>query len=202
MKKIILTMFAATSLLLYSTPSFALVSASVGIPISHSIGGYIYSENDDVNVKQSYGNAADKTGGYFLGVSFLSIGLGIDSYITKFKTGDCNGCWAADMAAGLKTNMTNIFYQLPIPVVNLIIGLGMGTTEYVGKAGDGKDLSVYYDKGSASQWYTSIGLPIIPFFDIHLSYRSVTAKNIKDKGTGLKDDNSGSVTGLGFAFNF
>ena len=187
MKKIILTVFAASSLLLYSTPSFALVSVSVGIPMSQAI---------------TDGNAPDKTGGYFLGVSFLSIGLGIDSYTTKFKTGDCNGCWDAKYAAGLKTNMTNIFYQLPVPVVNLIIGLGTGTTEYVGTNDDGKDFSVFFDKGSATQWYTSIGIPLIPLFDIHLSYRSITAKNIASKYDGEKYDNSGSVTGLGLAFNF
>ena len=194
MKKIILTVFAASSLLLYSTPSFALVSVSVGMPMGHNITGETYYNG--------FANAADKPGGYFLGVSFLSIGLGMDSYTTKFKTGVCKGCWEAKVDAGLKTNMTNIFYQLPVPVVNLIIGLGTGTTEYVGTAGDGKDFSVYFDKGSASQWYTSIGMPIIPFFDIHLSYRSITAKNIKSKEYGTKDDNSGSVTGVGLAFNF
>ena len=194
MKKIILTVFAATSLLLYSTPSFALVSVSVGMPMSQAITGKLAGK--------SYGNAPDKTSGYFLGVSFLSIGLGIDSYTTKFKTGDCNGCWEAEVDAGLKTNMTNIFYQLPVPVVNLIIGLGTGTTEYVGKTDDGQDFSDLFDKGSASQWYTSIGMPLIPLFDIHLSYRSITAKNIKDKNDGTKDDNSGSVTGIGLAFNF
>jgi len=194
MKKIILTVFAATSLLLYSTPSFAIVSVSVGMPMSQTITG-TYSG-------ASFGNAPDKTGGYFLGVSFLSIGLGIDSYTTKFKTGDCKGCWDAENDIGLKTNMTNVFYQLPVPIVNLIIGLGTGTTEYDCVTGDGKGCSGYFDKGSASQWYTSIGMPIIPFFDIHLSYRSITAKNIKSKETGLKDDNSGSVTGLGLAFNF
>jgi hypothetical protein len=202
MKKIILTVFAASSLLLYSTPSFALVSVSVGIPMSHSIGGYIYGVDDDNIVKRSYGNAADKTGGYFLGVGFLSFGLGIDSYTTKFKTGNCNGCWSTANDGGLKTNMTNLFYQLPVPVVNLIIGLGTGTTEYDCKTSDGKGCSAYYDKGSATQWYTSIGMPLIPLFDIHLSYRSVTAKNIKIKGTELKEDNSGSVTGIGLAFNF
>ena len=194
MKKIILTVFAATSLLLYSTPSFALVSVSVGIPMSQTITG-TYSG-------ASFGNAPDKTSGYFLGVSFLSIGLGIDSYTTKFKTGDCKGCWDAENDIGLKTNMTNIFYQLPVPVVNLIIGLGTGTTEYDCVTEDGKGCSGYYDKGSATQWYTSIGMPLIPLFDIHLSYRSITAKNIKDKGEGTKDDNSGSVTGVGIAFNF
>ena len=199
MKKIILSVFAATSLLLYSTPSFALVSVSVGIPMSQAITG---TKGGDANYNKTYGNAPDKTGGYFLGVSFLSIGLGIDSYTTKFKTGDCNGCWPASWAVGLKTNMTNIFYQLPVPVVNLIIGLGTGTTEYDCVTEDGKGCSGYYDKGSASQWYTSIGMPLIPLFDIHLSYRSITAKNIKDKGDGTKDDNSGSVTGIGLAFNF
>ena len=193
MKKIILTVFAATSLLLYSTPSFALVSVSVGMPMSQAITGKLAGK--------SYGNAPDKTSGYFLGVSFLSIGLGIDSYTTKFKTGDCKGCWDAANDIGLKTNMTNIFYQLPVPVVNLIIGLGTGTTEYVGTS-EGKDFSAYFDKGSATQWYTSIGMPIIPLFDIHLSYRSITAKNITDKSDGEKYDNSGSVTGVGFAFNF
>ena len=194
MKKIILTVFAASSLLLYSTPSFAIVSVSVGMPMSQAITG---------NFKgKSYGNAPDKTSGYFLGVSFLSIGLGIDSYTTKFKTGDCKGCWEAEVDAGLKTNMTNIFYQLPVPVVNLIIGLGTGTTEYVGTNTNGKDFSVYFDKGSATQWYTSIGIPLIPLFDIHLSYRSITAKNIASKYDGEKYDNSGSVTGIGLAFNF
>ena len=193
MKKVILTVFAASSLLLYSTPSFAIVSVSVGMPMGQTITG-TYSG-------ASFGNAPDKTSGYFLGVSFLSIGLGIDSYTTKFKTGDCKGCWDAKVDAGLKTNMTNIFYQLPVPIVNLIIGLGTGTTEYVGTS-EGKDFSAYFDKGSATQWYTSIGFPIIPLFDIHLSYRSITAKNIKHKWNGVKDDNSGSVTGLGLAFNF
>ena len=199
MKKIILTVFAASSLLLYSTPSFALLSVSVGIPMSQAITGTV---GGNASYDRTYGNAPDKTSGYFLGVSFLSFGIGIDSYTTKFKTGDCNGCWGTANDAGLKTNMTNLFYLLPVPVVNLIIGLGTGTQEYDCKTEDGKGCSGYYEKGSASQWYTSIGMPIIPFFDIHLSYRSITSKNIKYKSDGVKDDNSGSVTGIGLAFNF
>ena len=191
MKKIILTLLAVTSLLLYSTPSFALLSLSVGVPMGQSITGK--------NAGKTYGNAPDKTGGYFLGASFASIGLGIDNYITKFKTDGTDGAWTAKLDAGLKTNMTNIFYQLPIPFLNLIIGLGAGTTEYDCSL---PDCSALYDKGAATQWYTSVGIPLIPLFDIHLSYRSITAKNIKSKSNGSKDDNSGSVTGLGLAFNF
>ena len=189
MKKIILTVFAASSLLLYSTPSFALVSVSVGMPMGQTITGK--------QAGKSYGNAPDKTSGYFLGVSFLSFGLGIDSYTTKFKTGSGQGEWGAQYDAGLKTNMTNLFFHLPVPIVNLIIGLGAGTQKY-----DCTICDDYYEKGTATQWYTSIGMPIIPFFDIHLSYRSITSKKIKFKSDGVLDDNSGSVTGLGLAFNF
>ena len=193
MKKIILTVFAASSLLLYSTPSFAF-SVSVGIPMSQTITGK--------QSGRSYGNAPDKTSGYFLGVQLpFAIGFGIDSYTTKFKTDDSDGAWGPGGDASLKTNMTNIFYQLPVPVVNLIIGLGKGTTEYDCKFTNG-DCSKFYEKGSATQWYTSIGMPIIPFFDIHLSYRSITAKNIKNKDDGRKHDNNGSVTGVGIALNF
>ena len=193
MKKIILTLFVASSLLLYSIPSFAF-SLSVGIPMSQTITGK--------QAGKSYGNAPDKTSGYFLAVQLpFAIGLGIDSYTTTFKTGNCNGCWGVGGDASLKTNMTNIFYQLPVPVVNLIIGTGKGTTEYDCKYSFG-DCSKFYEKGSATQWYTSIGMPIIPFFDIHLSYRSITAKNIKNKDDGRKHDNSGSVTGVGIALNF
>ena len=191
MKKILLTMLVASSLLLYTTPSFALLSLSVGVPMGQAITGK--------GAGSSYGNAPDKTSGYFLGASFASIGLGIDSYITKFKTDGTDGAWAAKYDAGLKTNMTNIFYQLPIPVLNLIIGLGAGTTEYDCSL---PDCSAAYDKGAATQWYTSVGIPLIPLFDIHLSYRSITSKNIKFKSNGAKHDNSGSVTGLGIAFNF
>ena len=189
MKKILLTIFAIASIFLYTTQTYAF-SVSVGIPMSHSIDGKVYNK--------SYGNASDKTSGYFLGVQLpFFIGLGIDSYTTKFKTGNCDGCWGASYDAGLKTTMYNLFYQLPVPLLNVIIGLGTGTTEY-----DCTICSSHFDKGSATQWYTSVGMPIIPFFDIHLSYRSITAKNIKLKSDGTKDDNSGSVTGIGLAFNF
>ena len=175
MKKIILTVFAASSLLLYSTQAFALFSVSVGMPLG-------YGSNSNME-------------GYFLGVQLpFALGLGMDSH--KLKFGDTGS------TTELHTNMYNLFYQLPIPVINLIFGLGTGNQEYkCDDAGNGLSCSDVWDKGSATQLYTSLGFPIIPFFDIHLSYRSVTAKIIKIKGTELKDDNSGSVTGIGLAFN-
>ena len=176
MKKIILTVFAATSLLLYSTPSFAF-SLSVGMPMDHTI-------SDDTIHLAGY----DTPSGYFLGVQLpFAVGLGMDSYKTKLK----------ETETKLGTDMYNIFYQLPIPVINLIIGLGTGN-----QALECTTCADTFDKGSATQWYTSIGFPIMPLFDIHLSYRSITSKNIKFKSSDTKLDFSGSVTGVGIALNF
>ena len=174
MKKIIITVFAASSLLLYSTPSFALLNFSVGVPLSHSI-----ADSEGVS-------------GYFIqiGVPMLP-GLGMDSYETKLK---CTGC---SKVLKISTSMYNLYYLLPIPIINLTIGLGTGKTEY-------SYGGVAIDDGAATQWYTSFGIPIIPLFDLHLSYRSISSKmestSGEDKGT--KYDFGGSVMGLGIGFNF
>jgi len=179
MKKFIITVIAATSLLLYSTPSFAF-SLSVGMPIGHTI-------TDDTIHTPGY----DTPSGYFLGVQLpFAVGLGMDSYKTKLKE-------TTDPEIKLGTDIYNIFYQLPIPVINLVIGLGGGNQALECTYCDNT-----YDKGSVTQWYTSIGFPILPLFDIHLSYRSITSKNIKLKSNGTKYDFSGNVTGVGIAFNF
>ena len=180
MKKIILTVFAASSLLLYSTPSFA-ISLSVGVPVAASIKG------DDGTAE------ADGASGYFLGVQLpFGLGLGMDSHITKFK----------DSTVKVATSMYNLYYQLPVPVVSLILGLGTGNSNYDCPDKGHGTCAEQYDKGAATQWYTSIGMPIIPFFDIHLSYRSITSKNVKYKASGNKEDVSGTITGIGLAFNF
>ena len=179
MKKIILTVFAATSLLLYSTPSFA-ISISVGVPVAATIPG------DDGTAE------TDGTSGYFLGVQLpFGLGLGMDSHKTKFK----------DSTVKVATSMYNLYYQLPVPVVSLILGLGTGNSNFDCPGSGGGTCAEIFDKGAATQWYTSIGFPIIPFFDIHLSYRSITSKNIKDPD-GTKYDMSGTITGIGIALNF
>ena len=187
MKKIILSVFFITSLF-FSNQAFALFSVSVGVPLSAS-----YSEDFD----------HDSISGYFIGVELpFAVGLGMDSYKAKVK----------DSVYELNTNAYNIFYQLPIPVINIILGIGTGSETYkcadvYDGSGGGTVLNCddYWGKGSLTQWYTSIGMPIIPFFDIHLSYRSITSKNVEIKignSKGEKANNSRSVTGVGIAFNF
>ena len=182
MKKIILTVFAASSLLLYSTQAFALINFSVGVPLSHTITGK-YSDGSEIK--------SEGVSGIFIqvGVPMLP-GIGMDSYKTKIKS---------DALLELETMIYNLYYLLPIPIINLTIGVGTGSTTFKCSGCD-----AYFDKGSATQWYTSIGFPLIPLFDLHLSYRSVSSKieTITGSDKGKKDDVGGNVMGLGIGFNF
>ncbi len=178
MKKIILTVFAATSLLLYSTQAFALFNLSVGVPLSHSFS--------DSNVAES-----DGVSGYFIQVGVpLLPGLGMDSYETKIKC-------VCDKEYKLSTSIYNLYYQLPIPIVNLTLGLGAGKTQQIYGG-------VALDDGAATQFYANVGIPILPLFDIHLSYRSISSKIKSTSGSdiGTEYDFGGSVTGVGIGFNF
>ena len=78
MKKIILTAFTATCLLLPSSPIFAgPLTISLGIPQEHT-----FTEKNESGSKIE----TDGSSGYFLGIKFpIGFGLGIDSYKTKFK---------------------------------------------------------------------------------------------------------------------
>ena len=178
MKKIVLTVFAASSLLLYSTQAFALLNFSVGVPLSHTFTG---KESDGTEIK------SDGVSGAFIqvGVPILP-GIGIDSYKTKLKD--------KTPTVELATMIYNLYYLLPIPIINLTLGVGVGSTELQCST------CAAFDKGSASQWYASFGMPIIPLFDLHLSYRSVSSK-IKIISGG-EHDFSGNVMGLGIGFNF
>ena len=180
MKKIIIAVFAASSLLLYSTPSFALLNFSVGVPLSHTFTGK-YHNGEEVK--------SDGVSGAFIqvGVPVLP-GIGIDSYKTKLKDNT--------PTIEVATMIYNLYYLLPIPVINLTLGVGVGSTEL-----QCDTCATSFDKGSASQWYASFGMPIIPLFDLHLSYRSVSSK-IKTKTGSAEHDLGGNVMGLGIGFNF
>ena len=179
MKKIILTVFAASSLLLSSTQAFALINFSVGVPLSHTITGK-YSDGTEIK--------SEGVSGTFIqvGVPMLP-GIGMDSYKTKIESDD---------PFELETMIYNLYYLLPIPIINLTLGVGTGSTTF-----KCSDCDAYFDKGSASQWYASFGMPIIPLFDLHLSYRSVSSK-IKTKSGSIEHDLGGNVMGLGIGFNF
>ena len=184
LRKIILIVFAVTSLIFYGTSAFALISFSGGVPLSHTFTGK-WSDGRGIN--------SDGVSGSFIQIGVpIYPGIVIDNYKTKIKD--------PDIGIDLETTIYNLYYLLPIPTINLTVGLGIGSTEL--KCGT---CSEFFNKGKANQWYASLGMPIVPLFDLHLSYRSVSTKIKYKSGTeyeGKENDFGGSVIGLGIMFNF
>ena len=107
MKKIIISWIAATSLILFSTQAFALINFSVGVPLSHSFSKDV--ESDGVS-------------GTFIQVGIPILpGIGMDNIKTKLKD--------TESPKDVSTTIYNLYYLLPIPVINLTLGAGVGTTE-------------------------------------------------------------------------
>ena len=178
-RKNIISCIAATSLILFSTQAFALINLSVGVPLSHT---FTKAEDSSGNKLKS-----DGVSGTFIQVGIPILpGIGIDSLKAKIKDTDTK----------VATTIYNLYYLLPIPVINLTLGAGVGSTEIKCDV-----CSSVYDKGGAVQGYASLGFPIIPLFDLHLSYRSITSK-VKYKSSGTELDLSSNVMGIGVMFNF
>ena len=168
----------AIQLLFSSSVQAEFFSVSAGVPLSHNLTG-----KDSNDVKYS----SDGVSGVFFHIKFpLLVGVGLETYETTIK----------DTTTKLGTTMYDIFYQLPIPIINLTIGLGTGQTEL-----NCTGCSSTYDKGNATQWYTSLGYPFIGIMDFHISYRSVSSK-IKAKSGSYEFNSSGNVTGIGISIGF
>ncbi len=196
-RKLFSIIFAGLLICTFNTSAFAeLFSVSVGVPVMHTTSTSWETVNGDVET--------DGVSGAMAHVKFpIMIGLGLEVYETKLKSPDSSGM--EDIK--LNTQMIDVFYLTPIPIVNFTIGLGIGNVSLDCDVSGGTKCSDYWEAGgmgSAYQWWGQLGFPIFPFLDIHLSYHSVNAKvKAKDDVTGIEDEKfDGNVIGLGVAFVF
>ena len=154
-----------------------LFSVSLGVPVYHSF--------NEEGVK-----ADGMPTGVLAHVKFpIMIGLGIESYQTEIDTGEAN----IDKVR-LKTNMFDIFYLLPVPIVNITLGVGAGNIN--------ADSDIYEDSALAYQAWCQAGFPVLPFLDMHLSYHKIFAK-LESKDDSISDANFNSdMIAVGIAFVF
>ena len=190
-KKLVSVIVTAIVISSFSSNAFAeLFSVSAGVPISHSFSGEWSSAGEKVE--------SDGVSGYFFHVKFpIMIGVGLETYETKIKAP--TGANFDDMK--LATSIYDVFYLLPIPVINITIGIGAGNVSLDCAVTGGTTCSDYFEDGTATQWWGQFGFPIFPFLDIHVSYYNVT---VKVKGKDTNDDLSfdGTVMAVGAAFIF
>lgn len=116
-----------------------------------------------------------------VGVVLVGLGLGTEQYSISSKNLDVD------------FSLYDISYLLPIPVINLTIGAGVGAVE--AKSGNTTKAAM------ATQLWGSLGFPIIPLIDIHFGYHQVKTENV-DFGGGNKFHLGGTMWSLGMLLNF
>jgi hypothetical protein len=190
-KKLLSLLITGVMICTFSTSAFAeFFSVSAGIPLSHTFKGEWSGSGGKVE--------SDGVSGYMLHVKFpIMVGVGLEAYDTNIKAPD--GANFDNMK--LSTQLYDVFYLLPVPIVNITLGVGAGNTSLDCDVSGGASCDDFYEAGTAYQWWAQFGFPIFPFLDVHASYHDVTAKV---KGKDSNDDLSfnGNVIALGVAFVF
>ncbi|MCH8077823.1 MAG: hypothetical protein IIC64_18600 [SAR324 cluster bacterium] len=130
--------------------------------------------------KDCSGDCTFSPSGLKVGVVLPSnIGIGVESYSIH------------DDATTIKFEFLDISYLLPIPIVNITIGIGGGKVNF----GSGS-----FDKsGNATQFWISAGFPIIPLFDLHVGFHKVDSSIHEDD---ITLEFNGNMISVGAMFNF
>ncbi|MBT3225395.1 MAG: hypothetical protein HN580_14615 [Deltaproteobacteria bacterium] len=164
---------------LMTTPALADLRVGVEFPLSYS-----FKTADDGSSLDADG----KPSGYILlaQLPFFSGGAGLESYEIKL---DQTGSHKISLL------MADLFYTLPVPVVNISVGVGYGTVEV------GGDNASRYDKTDCSQYFFRLGVPLGELFELIGSYHNVFAK-VKVNGNDTLLEAGGTLTTVGVAIGF
>ena len=167
------------------------ISASVGIPLSHQFSGKYSTSGTESSI------TSGSPSGVFLGITLpFLMGFGVESYETPIKMIGSTSYSNTKVS----TTMADLLFNLPIPVINISLGLGTGTTKINSTS---SELGTDWKTGSPTQFLASVGYNILPLIDLHLSYRIVSSHTItRISSSSTKADLGGSVTGIGVKIGF
>ncbi len=187
LKKLFPFLFSVMLVFSFSSSAHAeFFSISAGVPVAHEIS------NSDLE--------ADGVSGYMAHFKLpIMIGMGLESYETKI---DHSSSTVSD--AKLATTMYDVFWLMPIPLINITIGAGLGTAELtceVTDSGTTSKCSDYYEKGAVTQFWGQLGFYVFPLVDLHLSYHSVSGK-LKGKDDEPDESLDGNLYAIGVSILF
>jgi len=179
MKPIVKTII--TILIFCLLTSIARADMRVGIELPLS---YNFKEAND-------GSSLDADGipsGYILlaQLPFFSGGVGMESYEIKLDQEGDNK---------ISLLVADAFYILPVPVINISLGVGYGTVEVLG------DNTASYEKTNCSQYFLRFGVPFGPLFEVIGSYHNVFAR-VKKKNSDTLLEAGGTLTTVGITMGF
>lgn len=177
------------------------VAAGVALLLGQGIArADVFSVTLDVplqlNLKLDSTKVDNSVSGFIAGVSLpFLVGFGYENYTAALNKKDLGGVKAADY----KVQMFDIFLNLPIPVVNIAIGGGLGTGQF--NPDDFPGPGVKVKDAALSQYFVSLGYPILPLLDVHLGYRVFSGSHDIKPGGGSADA-KGNLLSIGAKLGF
>lgn len=147
MKRLMTALMAGLVMVFMATSASAEVfSISADIPLS-----FEFTDDCTTDCK------ADGVSGVQLGVSLpILIGFGVTMVDVEKDS------------SHLKLEFIDFFYTLPIPFVNIVLGIGAGSAKLEYPTTGSAD-------GMGGHYWVSGGVPIGGVFDVHLAYHKVSA---------------------------
>lgn len=147
----------------------------------------VFSITADVPVQLSLkldGDSVDNSvSGFKVGVSLpFLVGFGYESYKAALDKKDLGLGTKGD----LNFQLIDIFFNLPVPVVNIALGVGAGTATFDPDKFDlGGGDSVTLNAANVTQYFVSLGIPIAVLFDVHVGYHVLSGSfDIKTTSSG------------------
>lgn len=153
MNKWIVAALTALIVTFSASNAFALISVSLDVPVK-------FDFKDTTGIKET------PVSGMLLKVSLpIFLGLGYDSYTVKPKATD------GSEIGNYKVSMYNIYFDLPVPKINISAGVGIGKGDLTPPAG-----TKSYDPAVLTQYFLSVGYPFLAVLDVHLGMYSMKGK--------------------------
>ena len=183
MKRIKLAFLVLSISMLFSLPLQAQDNGGTGFSLFSGGKWFLSAE---IPVSYTFNTSADgsalEADGAPVGVLLFAhtpimAGVGLEYYSISLKDTSSTG----DIKNSVTITMLDAFYSLPIPVVIIGIGGGIGYAEVTG------DNAGYFEQTTAYQYFLRAGVAIPSIWQFYLSIHKVTAQvKFKDTETFLK----------------
>jgi len=180
MKTKLAAFVAIVGLLALSTPAraeFISVSADLPMTFAAKFSGTGTALSPDASVS-----------GLKLGVKLpFFMGLGLENYTASLNATTMGTPAALDYAV----TMYDIFFTLPIPFINIVLGVGLGSGQF--GADTGPNYKAQFETGAFYQYWVSGGISIA-IVDIHVGVHMLSGTHLKKTGSVAPSDLNVSAT--------
>jgi len=170
MKRLLAGLMLGGWLVIMGAPAFAdTISVSLDVPVT-------YSPKDSTLTDA-------KASGVLVGVSLpFLVGVGYDTFKV---TGNIGGTTPFES----KASLVDLFFDLPIPIINIRLGAGLGKATLDAPTGTGT-----YPKANLTQLFLNAGWPLLPAVDVHLGYRLLKGDTVNSSTATTVDLGASMIT--------